>query len=99
MNTSFYCRLMFFSSILAISTTTTALCEGAKWTGVDENVVEKFAEEAGRPARDPLINTDKGDLLLFVFLLAGTAGGFVAGYFYRGLFVDAKIKKETAGNV
>ncbi|MGE5855794.1 MAG: cobalt transporter [Syntrophaceae bacterium] len=56
------------------------------WSGVDESVVERTAEEAGRPARDPYINTDQGDLLLFVFLLAGACGGFVAGYFYRALF-------------
>ncbi len=41
-----------------------------KWGGVDESVVEKYAEEHGRTARAPFINTDQGDLLLFVFLLA-----------------------------
>jgi len=56
------------------------------WHGVDEAVVEKFAREAGRPPREPFINTDRGDLLLFVFLLAGTAGGFVGGYYFRELF-------------
>ena len=64
-----------------------------EWAGVDETVVEKFAEEAGRPARDPFINTDQGDLLLFVFLLAGSAGGFVGGYYYRELF-SKKAKPE-----
>ncbi|MCX6910434.1 MAG: cobalt transporter [Verrucomicrobia bacterium] len=68
-----------------------ALCFGvarrdAKWAGVDETVVEKFAKEAGRPPREPLINTNQGDLLLFVFLVAGTVGGFVGGYYYRELF-------------
>lgn len=57
----------------------------ADWKGVDESVVEKFADEHGRPAVDPLINTDQGDLLLFVFLVAGAAGGFVMGYSYRKL--------------
>lgn len=56
-----------------------------KWPGVDESVVEKFASERGREAHDPLINTDQGDLLLFVFLLAGTIGGFAAGYSWRML--------------
>ena len=55
------------------------------WAGVDETVIEKYAEEAGRSARKPLINTDQGDLLLFVFLVAGAIGGFVAGYSYRSL--------------
>jgi hypothetical protein len=57
-----------------------------RWKGVDETVIEKFAEEAGRPPRQPYINTDRGDLLLFLFLVAGAAGGFVAGYTFRGLF-------------
>lgn len=54
-----------------------------KWSGVDESVVEKYAQEQGREAREPFINTNQGDLLLFVFLLAGTLGGFAAGYFWR----------------
>jgi len=62
----------------------------ATWTGVDETVIEKYAEEAGRSGREPLINTDQGDLLLFVFLLAGALGGFVAGYAYRSLVHSAK---------
>jgi hypothetical protein len=57
----------------------------ASWTGVDEAVVEKIAEEHGRAAAQPLINTDKGDLLLFVFLAAGALAGFGAGYWYRAL--------------
>jgi len=56
-----------------------------KWPGVDESVVEKYAGEHGREAREPLINTDQGDLLLFVFLLAGAVGGFIGGYNWRTL--------------
>ncbi len=59
-----------------------------KWPGVDESVVEKYAKEHGRAAHAPLINTDQGDLLLFVFLIAGTVGGFVAGYYWRILMVE-----------
>jgi cobalt/nickel transport protein len=71
-------------------------CPGAfgadKWPGVDESVVEKYAREHGRESREPLINTDQGDLLLFVFLLAGTVGGFAAGYYWR-MLVEGKGKK------
>ena len=63
-----------------------------KWQGVDESVVEKYAEAAGRPARKPFINTDQGDLLLFFFLIAGAAGGFVDGYCFRELFPPNKIE-------
>jgi hypothetical protein len=62
------------------------LSRAASWSGVDETVIEKFAEKAGRTAREPFINTDQGDLLLFVFLLAGIVGGFIGGYNYRILF-------------
>ena len=57
-----------------------------EFKGVDETVVEKAAENAGRKASKPLIDTDRGDLLLCVFLIAGAVGGFVAGYVFRGLF-------------
>jgi hypothetical protein len=56
------------------------------WEGVDATVIERVATEAGRPPRDPLINTDQGDLLLWLFLLAGAIGGFVVGYTFRTLF-------------
>ncbi|MHB8836324.1 MAG: cobalt transporter [Candidatus Methylomirabilia bacterium] len=70
-----------------------AVHAAAGWDGVDKTVVEKFAHAAGRPPREPLINTDRGDLLLFVFLLAGAAGGFVAGYCFRALFPPGGVKK------
>lgn len=60
------------------------------WTGVDEAVVEKVAKEHGREARPPLINTDQGDLLLFVFLVAGVVAGFAGGYYWRMLVSEKK---------
>ncbi len=57
-----------------------------RWKGVDEAVVEKFAREANHPPREPFFNPDHGDLLLFLFLVAGATGGFVGGYFFRHLF-------------
>jgi len=65
----------------------------SKWGGVDESVVEKYAEEHGRTARDPFINTDQGDLLLFVFLLAGAIGGFFGGYYWRTL-TEQKVRSR-----
>lgn len=74
--------------LTAFCTLPTATSAGEKWPGVDESVVEKYAKEHGREAREPLINTDQGDLLLFVFLLAGAAGGFIGGYYWRVLMVE-----------
>ena len=78
-------------SLLYLSSFFTAMAFSAEWAGVDETVVEKFAEEAGRPPRNPYINTDQGDLLLFVFLLAGAVGGFIGGYYFRFLFHEKKL--------
>jgi ABC-type cobalt transport system substrate-binding protein len=70
----------------------------SKWAGVDESVVEKFAIEANRPPHEPLINIERGDLPLLLFLLAGAAGGFAAGYSFRGLFPPKdKAKRFSTG--
>lgn len=58
----------------------------SEWPGIDEAVVKKFAEQAGRPAREPYINIAQGDIQLLAFLLAGCLGGFIAGYYWRDLF-------------
>ena len=62
--------------------------EEGPWGGVDVNVIEKYASDAGREAREPFINTDKGDMLLFVFALGGAVGGFAAGYYWRRLVME-----------
>lgn len=49
-----------------------------KWEGVDKSLIGKYAKEHNREAREPLIDTDRGDVLLFVFLTAGIVGGFGA---------------------
>ncbi len=96
-------RLLLFctSAALFLCLTAAAFAEETKepkWPGVDESVVEKYAKEHGREAREPFINTDQGDLLLFVFLLAGTAGGFIAGYYWKELMANRK-QQRTNGNI
>lgn len=63
------------------------------WTGVDEAVVERVAREHGHEARRPLIDPGEGDLLLFLFLLAGAGGGFAAGYYWRMLVSEKSAKR------
>lgn len=75
-----------------------------EWTGVDESVVERIAVDAGRPPRTPFIDTDKGDLLLFLFLIAGLLGGGIAGYSFRHLFPPEKssdgiTRKKSPGSL
>ncbi len=65
------------------------------WAGVDKNIVEKIAQEHGRAAWVPFINTDQGDLLLFLFLLAGIIGGFILGYTFRKIFIEKESFKNA----
>lgn len=95
--------LFMFVALLLLTINSSLLnpALAAKWSGVDETVVEKYAEEHGRPARDPVINTDQGDLLLFMFLIGGLIGGFAAGYYWRVLTeAGPRAEKEkTDGSV
>lgn len=92
--------LLFFVLICYLLLPFTAVfAEEGKWGGVDESVVEKYAKEHGREAREPFINTDQGDLLLFVFLLAGTIGGFAAGYYWKELTGNKGQKNKEYGNL
>ena len=68
--------------------------ENGKWTGIDVSIVGKYAEKYGHPPRDPYINTDQGDLLLFVFTFFGLIGGIIIGYNFRKLFVEGKDKRN-----
>ena len=89
--------VVIFLLCLSISDNLTiAIADQDRWSGVDESVVQKIAKEHGREAHTPLIDTDQGDLLLFVFLIAGTIGGFAAGYYWRILMVERapKVNKE-----
>jgi ABC-type cobalt transport system substrate-binding protein len=84
-------RLTMAAAVAAVTLgLVTASPRAQRWEGVDKAVIEKVAEDAGHPAAEPLIDTEQGDLLLFLFLLAGAAGGFVAGYAFRGLFPPRK---------
>lgn len=90
-------KIVFFMFLLLLTVHCALLTSASadKWGGVDESVVERYAEEHGREAVDPVINTDQGDLLLFVFLLAGAVGGFVAGYYWRTL-TESAVDKNTS---
>ena len=72
--------------------------EGAEgpWGGVDVTVIEQYAVDAGREAREPFINTDQGDMLLFVFALGGAVGGFVMGYYWRRLVSEKAERGKPA---
>lgn len=85
-------RLLLVSALLFVVLGEGSLQAGEKWPGVDEAVVNKIAREHGRQERPSLLPAAEGDLQLFVFLLAGTVGGFVAGYYWRVL-LEGKQKR------
>ncbi len=64
--------------------------QAVPWMGVDASVIERYAIEAGREIQQPIINTNQGDLLLFVFAASGAVGGFIAGYYWRQLISERK---------
>jgi cobalt/nickel transport system permease protein len=68
---------------------------GPSWKGMDEAVNERLARSAGRMSREPYINTDQGDLLLFFFLVGGLASGFAGGYCYRTLVTGRRASHEV----
>jgi len=80
-------RGLIFSMILVLPLLMAcpALSEQEKWEGVDKAVIEKAAGHQGRQALETPLNTLEGDALLFVFITAGSLGGFAAGYYYRKL--------------
>ncbi len=70
------------------------------FSGMDESVNEKMAEEAGSPSRAPFIDLEsKGDLWNFVLLLGGGLAGFVIGRNWHHLFgkKDASPPNPAAG--
>ena len=67
------------------------------WRGADDSV-EEIATANGRPPAAPLIDIDHHpDVGLFVFLMAGVVGGFVAGYVCRGFF-DPRLRGRQHGS-
>jgi len=85
--------LMLLVMLISFMSNPFAIFAEDRWPGIDKTVVEKFAKEQGREVKESLINTDQGDLLLFAFLIAGTIGGFAAGYYWRVLMERKKDKE------
>jgi len=88
-------RFFYVLVLLLLAAPVLALAEEKKekWAGIDEAVVEKYAADRGRTAAEPLIPVE-GDLLLFLFAVAGGVGGFVMGYYWHKVFVAGKDQRE-----
>jgi len=92
-----FLRSCVISAVLLGGLASGSLYAGEKWPGIDEAVVNKIAREHGRAERASLFPAAEGDLQLFLFLLAGTVGGFVAGYYWRVL-LENKQKRTMDGS-
>ena len=74
-------------------------------TGTDDKingVVAQYADKVGVHKRDPFINTDKGDILLFLFCFSGLAAGFYLGYNWKKIIsekpdIKAILEANTEG--
>lgn len=62
------------------------LAAAEKWIGTDAKVERLVAEMGGPEPKDPFLNTDQGDLLLFFFALGGFVSGVLVGYNWNRLF-------------
>ncbi|MCX7913785.1 MAG: hypothetical protein N2511_04285 [Thermodesulfovibrionales bacterium] len=82
---NFLKTLFVFIFIVLCYLSCSSIYASEKWQGVDESVIERFAKSFGIEPKEPLINTDQGDLLLFLFLVSGGVSGFIAGYYWRVL--------------
>ncbi len=88
-------KTLILAGVLLAVVTVVALFIPSEWKGVDEVVLAPAAERAGRPVA-PLINIE-GDLLLFLFALAGAVGGIVIGYTWRTLFGGEAPRQPARG--
>ena len=86
-------KLLFFVAGFAALVLIAIVFGQAEFQGADvavTNLADRFAQKVGAGSRDPFLNTDKGDLLLFLFALSGLVSGFFLGYQWRNLFSKEK---------
>ena len=57
--------------------------EKGLWSDATDVLSGQAAEQVGREARTPFINTEKDNMLVFFFALGGVAAGFAIGYNWR----------------
>ncbi len=62
--------------------------EKGLWSDATDVLSGQAAEQVGREARAPFINTEKGNMLVFFFALGGVAAGSTIGYNWRMILAD-----------
>lgn len=74
--------ILMFVSIIYTSLKFDEISAADENTGI---IIKEVAKAAGVEEKDPLINTDKGDLLLFVFCFSGLIAGFALGHSWKDI--------------
>ena len=62
--------------------------EKGLWSDATDVLSSQAAEQVGREAQAPFINTEKGNMLVFFFALGGVVAGSIIGYNWRVIMVD-----------
>jgi cobalt/nickel transport protein len=64
------------------------------WIDATDVVAAQSADNIGREAIDPVINTDQGNMLVLFFSLAGVSAGPVIGYYWRKLMIEQNLNSR-----
>jgi len=89
----------FMASPLRAEEVTTPVVEKVNFSGMDETVNDHLAEQAGRPAQSPYIDTESmGDVWNALLLLAGGICGFVIGRGWDEIFAKKRQNKSPVIN-
>jgi len=62
--------------------------EAGQWSDTTDVLSNLAAAQAGRETREPFINTEQGNMLVFFFGLGGIISGFAIGYNWRRLLAE-----------
>lgn len=87
--------LLSLSLLIQKKMSENAPVEEQEWSGMDESIIEKYAEECGRAPSEPLIPVETGDLLLFLFAVGGFTSGAILGYNWRRLFAEREYSRPA----
>src|ERR1700694_2778021 len=90
--------LLFLGVCLLVGTTIYMSFTFNEVKGTDDkigDVTRFYTQKAGVSQRAPYINTDKGDLLLFLFCFAGLVVGLYLGYQWRKIITQRPIVNHS----
>ncbi len=91
--------LLAAGGLAAWGTVWAVAISAGSWVGLDQGVMGRIAVERGRGPWTPFVNTDVGDLLLYVFFLGALAAGAILGWIVRGFRAETAPTERTGRGV